>query len=288
MKATDYLVLAIVLIGAAITTSILVPTPIAAAVVAGILLIISAFLLIWGLRKLTENVNVIYQNQRQENWERIEIFQKLLEEALENDKIFWKRTSDQLMHLEQILEEQQKCQKNIEEFLQAMILSLGDNWHAVEQHWEEKKEQYAIWIKRQEEQAMQVCKAIEKNQKVVEELRKHNSEGQVALLDALERMEKNSLQEILSQLQNQAEDQNGMAEDIRVLKKINREMADKTETALMQFSVNSQNQLDELKEFLKHEGETNREHYRRLADTYAQLTTQDVQLLQELQEQINE
>ena len=64
-------------------------------------------------------------------------------------------------------------------------------------------------------------------------------------------------------------------------------MADKNEITLIQVAENFQNQLTELKKFLKQEGESNQEHYQRLTEIYAQLTTQDVQMLQKLQEQID-
>ena len=106
-------------------------------------------------------------------------------------------------------------------------------------------------------------------------------------MNTLDGIEKNILQQILSQIQNQAEDQTDMAQDIKALKKINRDIADKNEITLMQVIENYQNQLAELKKFLKQERENNQEHYQRLTETYAQLTTQDVQMLQKLQEQID-
>ena len=168
-----------------------------------------------------------------------------------------------------------------------MTLSLGESWHTIEQHWGEEKQQRATWIQQQEEQAAQTCKAIENNQNAVEELQKRNSEGQLLLWNTLDGIEKNILQQILSQIQNQAEDQTDMAQDIKALKKINRDIADKNEITLMQVIENYQNQLAELKKFLKQERENNQEHYQRLTETYAQLTTQDVQMLQKLQEQID-
>ena len=168
-----------------------------------------------------------------------------------------------------------------------MTLSLGESWHTIEQHWGEEKQQRATWIQQQEEQAAQTCKAIENNQNAVEELQKRNSEGQLLLWNTLKKKKKNILQQILSQIQNQAEDQTDMAQDIKALKKINRDIADKNEITLMQVIENYQNQLAELKKFLKQERENNQEHYQRLTETYAQLTTQDVQMLQKLQEQID-
>ena len=178
-------------------------------------------------------------------------------------------------------------QKGIEESIQAATLSVGDSWHTIEQHWEEEKQQRATWIQQQGEQAARTCKAIGNNQNAVEELQKRNSEGQLLLLNTLDGIEKNILQQILSQIQNQAEDQTDMAQDIKALKKINRDIADKNEITLMQVIENYQNQLAELKKFLKQERENNQEHYQRLTETYAQLTTQDVQMLQKLQEQID-
>lgn len=43
-------------------------------------------------------------------------------------------------------------------------------------------------------------------------------------------------------------------------------MADKNEITLIQVAENFQNQLTELKKFLKQEGESNQEHYQRLTD----------------------
>ena len=145
----------------------------------------------------------------------------------------------------------------------------------------------ALLEKFHQDQESRLHTAAGEIQNAVQQLQQNNSEGQSILLKALDRLDRNGIQKLLVSMEDQAENQSDLIDEVKALQKQSRDSAGRMEALTERSDGNVRRQLELLKGFLEQEGKKNREHSDQLADVYAQLTAQDMQALQQLREKSN-
>ena len=285
MKTTDILALGVTLLAAAVAA---VSAPWTWAIwLAAALLAVGVVVLALGFRKLIGAAMAQYQNLQQTCWNHLDNIQQALSDSREDHQTALQQVSSQMEQLVQALQNQIEHQEQTEALIKELTTLLETCHQEQVQQYQAQETQRHDWADSQAEQTDRIYTAAGEIQKAVWQLQQNNSEGQSILLKALDRLDRNGIQKILVSMEDQAENQSDLIDEVKALQKQSRDSAGRMEALTERSDGNVRRQLELLKGFLEQEGKKNREHSDQLADVYAQLTAQDMQALQQLREKSN-
>ena len=285
MKTTDILALGVALLAGAVA-AVSAPWTWAIWLAAG-LLAAGAVVLALGLRRLMRAAMAQYQSLQQTCWNRLDNIQQTLCDSREDHQTALQQVSGQMEQLAQALQSQIEHQEQTEALIKELTTLLETCHQEQVQQYQAQETQRHDWADRQAEQTDRIYTAAGEIQKAVWQLQQNNSEGQSILLKALDRLDRNGIQKLLVSMEDQAENQSDLIDEVKALQKQSRDSAGRMEALTERSDGNVRRQLELLKGFLEQEGKKNREHSDQLADVYAQLTAQDMQALQQLREKSN-
>ena len=285
MKTTDILALGVALLAGAVA-AVSAPWTWAIWLAAG-LLAAGAVVLALGLRRLMRAAMAQYQSLQQTCWNRLDNIQQTLCDSREDHQTALQQVSGQMEQLAQALQSQIEHQEQTEALIKELTTLLETCHQEQVQQYQAQETQRHDWADSQAEQTDRIYTAAGEIQKAVWQLQQNNSEGQSILLKALDRLDRNGIQKILVSMEDQAENQSDLIDEVKALQKQSRDSAGRMEALTERSDGNVRRQLELLKGFLEQEGKKNREHSAQLADVYAQLTAQDMQALQQLREKSN-
>lgn len=285
MKTTDILALGVALLAGAVA-AVSAPWTWAIWLAAG-LLAAGAVVLALGLRRLMRAAMAQYQSLQQTCWNRLDNIQQTLCDSREDHQTALQQVSGQMEQLAQALQSQIEHQEQTEALIKELTTLLETCHQEQVQQYQAQETQRHDWADSQAEQTDRIYTAAGEIQKAVWQLQQNNSEGQSILLKALDRLDRNGIQKILVSMEDQAENQSDLIDEVKALQKQSRDSAGRMEALTERSDGNVRRQLELLKGFLEQEGKKNREHSDQLADVYAQLTAQDMQALQQLREKSN-
>ena len=285
MKTTDILALGVALLAGAVA-AVSAPWTWAIWLAAG-LLAAGAVVLALGLRRLMRAAMAQYQSLQQTCWNRLDNIQQTLCDSREDHQTALQQVSGQMEQLAQALQSQIEHQEQTEALIKELTTLLETCHQEQVQQYQAQETQRHDWADSQAEQTDRIYTAAGEIQKAVWQLQQNNSEGQSILLKALDRLDRNGIQKILVSMEDQAENQSDLIDEVKALQKQSRDSAGRMEAPTERPDGNVRRQLELLKGFLEQEGKKNREHSDQLADVYAQLTAQDMQALQQLREKSN-
>lgn len=285
MKTTDILALGVTLLAAAVAA---VSAPWTWAIwLAAALLAVGVVVLALGFRKLIGAAMAQYQNLQQTCWNHLDNIQQALSDSREDHQTALQQVSSQMEQLVQALQNQIEHQEQTEALIKELTTLLETCHQEQVQQYQAQETQRHDWADSQAEQTDRIYTAAGEIQKAVWQLQQNNSEGQSILLKALDRLDRNGIQKLLVSMEDQAENQSDLIDEVKALQKQSRDSAGRMEALTERSDGNVRRQLELLKGFLEQEGKKNREHSDQLADVYAQLTAQDMQALQQLREKSN-
>lgn len=285
MKTTDILALGVALLAGAVA-AVSAPWTWAIWLAAG-LLAAGAVVLALGLRRLMRAAMAQYQSLQQTCWNRLDNIQQTLCDSREDHQTALQQVSGQMEQLAQALQSQIEHQEQTEALIKELTTLLETCHQEQVQQYQAQETQRHDWADSQAEQTDRIYTAAGEIQKAVWQLQQNNSEGQSILLKALDRLDRNDIQKLLVSMEDQAENQSDLIDEVKALQKQSRDSAGRMEALTERSDGNVRRQLELLKGFLEQEGKKNREHSDQLADVYAQLTAQDMQALQQLREKSN-
>ena len=285
MKTTDILALGVALLAGAVA-AVSAPWTWAIWLAAG-LLAAGAVVLALGLRRLMRAAMAQYQSLQQTCWNRLDNIQQTLCDSREDHQTALQLVSGQMEQLAQALQSQIEHQEQTEALIKELTTLLETCHQEQVQQYQAQETQRHDWADSQAEQTDRIYTAAGEIQKAVWQLQQNNSEGQSILLKALDRLDRNGIQKLLVSMEDQAENQSDLIDEVKALQKQSRDSAGRMEALTERSDGNVRRQLELLKGFLEQEGKKNREHSDQLADVYAQLTAQDMQALQQLREKSN-
>ena len=285
MKTTDILALGGALLAGAVA-AVSAPWTWAIWLAAG-LLAAGAVVLALGLRRLMRAAMAQYQSLQQTCWNRLDNIQQTLCDSREDHQTALQQVSGQMEQLAQALQSQIEHQEQTEALIKELTTLLETCHQEQVQQYQAQETQRHDWADSQAEQTDRIYTAAGEIQKAVWQLQQNNSEGQSILLKALDRLDRNGIQKLLVSMEDQAENQSDLIDEVKALQKQSRDSAGRMEALTERSDGNVRRQLELLKGFLEQEGKKNREHSDQLADVYAQLTAQDMQALQQLREKSN-
>ena len=285
MKTTDILALGVALLAGAVA-AVSAPWTWAIWLAAG-LLAAGAVVLALGLRRLMRAAMAQYQSLQQTCWNRLDNIQQTLCDSREDHQTALQQVSGQMEQLAQALQSQIEHQEQTEALIKELTTLLETCHQEQVQQYQAQETQRHDWADSQAEQTDRIYTAAGEIQKAVWQLQQNNSEGQSILLKALDRLDRNGIQKLLVSMEDQAENQSDLIDEVKALQKQSRDSAGRMEALTERSDGNVRRQLELLKGFLEQEGKKNREHSAQLADVYAQLTAQDMQALQQLREKSN-
>ena len=285
MKTTDILALGVALLAGAVA-AVSAPWTWAIWLAAG-LLAAGAVVLALGLRRLMRAAMAQYQSLQQTCWNRLDNIQQTLCDSREDHQTALQQVSGQMEQLAQALQSQIEHQEQTEALIKELTTLLETCHQEQVQQYQAQETQRHDWADSQAEQTDRIYTAAGEIQKAVWQLQQNNSEGQSILLKALDRLDRNGIQKLLVSMEDQAENQSDLIDEVKALQKKSRDSAGRMEALTERSDGNVRRQLELLKGFLEQEGKKNREHSDQLADVYAQLTAQDMQALQQLREKSN-
>lgn len=285
MKTTDILALGVALLAGAVA-AVSAPWTWAIWLAAG-LLAAGAVVLALGLRRLMRAAMAQYQSLQQTCWNRLDNIQQTLCDSREDHQTALQQVSGQMEQLAQALQSQIEHQEQTEALIKELTTLLETCHQEQVQQYQAQETQRHDWADSQAEQTDRIYTAAGEIQKAVWQLQQNNSEGQSILLKALDRLDRNGIQKLLVSMEDQAENQSNLIDEVKALQKQSRDSAGRMEALTERSDGNVRRQLELLKGFLEQEGKKNREHSDQLADVYAQLTAQDMQALQQLREKSN-
>lgn len=285
MKTTDILALGVALLAGAVA-AVSAPWTWAIWLAAG-LLAAGAVVLALGLRRLMRAAMAQYQSLQQTCWNRLDNIQQTLCDSREDHQTALQQVSGQMEQLAQALQSQIEHQEQTEALIKELTTLLETCHQEQVQQYQAQETQRHDWADSQAEQTDRIYTAAGEIQKAVWQLQQNNSEGQSILLKALDRLDRNGIQKLLVSMEDQAENQSDLIDEVKALQKQSRDSAGRMEALTERSDGNVRRQLELLKGFLEQEGKKNREHSDQLADVYAQLTAQDMQALQQLREKSN-
>ena len=285
MKTTDILALGVALLAGAVA-AVSAPWTWAIWLAAG-LLAAGAVVLALGLRRLMRAAMAQYQSLQQTCWNRLDNIQQTLCDSREDHQTALQQVSGQMEQLAQALQSQIEHQEQTEALIKELTTMLETCHQEQVQQYQAQETQRHDWADSQAEQTDRIYTAAGEIQKAVWQLQQNNSEGQSILLKALDRLDRNGIQKLLVSMEDQAENQSDLIDEVKALQKQSRDSAGLMEALTERSDGNVRRQLELLKGFLEQEGKKNREHSDQLADVYAQLTAQDMQALQQLREKSN-
>ena len=285
MKTTDILALGVALLAGAVA-AVSAPWTWAIWLAAG-LLAAGAVVLALGLRRLMRAAMAQYQSLQQTCWNRLDNIQQTLCDSREDHQTALQQVSGQMEQLAQALQSQIEHQEQTEALIKELTTLLETCHQEQVQQYQAQETQRHDWADSQAEQTDRIYTAAGEIQKAVWQLQQNNSEGQSILLKALDRLDRNGIQKLLVSMEDQAENQSDLIDEVKALQKQSRDSAGRMEALTERSDGNVLRQLELLKGFLEQEGKKNREHSDQLADVYAQLTAQDMQALQQLREKSN-
>lgn len=285
MKTTDILALGVALLAGAVAAAS-APWTWAIWLAAG-LLAAGAVVLALGLRRLMRAAMAQYQSLQQTCWNRLDNIQQTLCDSREDHQTALQQVSGQMEQLAQALQSQIEHQEQTEALIKELTTLLETCHQEQVQQYQAQETQRHDWADSQAEQTDRIYTAAGEIQKAVWQLQQNNSEGQSILLKALDRLDRNGIQKLLVSMEDQAENQSDLIDEVKALQKQSRDSAGRMEALTERSDGNVRRQLELLKGFLEQEGKKNREHSDQLADVYAQLTAQDMQALQQLREKSN-
>ena len=281
MKTTDILALGVALLAGAVA-AVSAPWTWAIWLAAG-LLAAGAVVLALGLRRLMRAAMAQYQSLQQTCWNRLDNIQQTLCDSREDHQTALQQVSGQMEQLAQALQSQIEHQEQTEALIKELTTLLETCHQEQVQQYQAQETQRHDWADSQAEQTDRIYTAAGEIQKAVWQLQQNNSEGQSILLKALDRLDRNGIQKLLVSMEDQAENQSDLIDEVKALQKQSRDSAGRMEALTERSDGNVRRQL----ELLEQEGKKNREHSDQLADVYAQLTAQDMQALQQLREKSN-
>ena len=285
MKTTDILALGVALLAGAVA-AVSAPWTWAIWLAAG-LLAAGAVVLALGLRRLMRAAMAQYQSLQQTCWNRLDNIQQTLCDSREDHQTALQQVSGQMEQLAQALQSQIEHQEQTEALIKELTTLLETCHQEQVQQYQAQETQRHDWADSQAEQTDRIYTAAGEIQKAVWQLQQNNSEGQSILLKALDRLDRNGIQKLLVSMEDQAENQSDLSDEVKALQKQSRDSAGRMEALTERSDGNVRRQLELLKGFLEQEGKKNRDHSDQLADVYAQLTAQDMQALQQLREKSN-
>ena len=285
MKTTDILALGVALLAGAVA-AVSAPWTWAIWLAAG-LLAAGAVVLALGLRRLMRAAMAQSQSLQQTCWNRLDNIQQTLCDSREDHQTALQQVSGQMEQLAQALQSQIEHQEQTEALIKELTTLLETCHQEQVQQYQAQETQRHDWADSQAEQTDRIYTAAGEIQKAVWQLQQNNSEGQSILLKALDRLDRNGIQKLLVSMEDQAENQSDLIDEVKALQKQSRDSAGRMEALTERSDGNVRRQLELLKGFLEQEGKKNREHSDQLADVYAQLTAQDMQALQQLREKSN-
>ena len=285
MKTTDILALGVALLAGAVA-AVSAPWTWAIWLAAG-LLAAGAVVLALGLRRLMRAAMAQYQSLQQTCWNRLDNIQQTLCDSREDHQTALQQVSGQMEQLAEALQSQIEHQEQTEALIKELTTLLETCHQEQVQQYQAQETQRHDWADSQAEQTDRIYTAAGEIQKAVWQLQQNNSEGQSILLKALDRLDRNGIQKLLVSMEDQAENQSDLIDEVKALQKQSRDSAGRMEALTERSDGNVRRQLELLKGFLEQEGKKNREHSDQLADVYAQLTAQDMQALQQLREKSN-
>ena len=285
MKTTDILALGVALLAGAVA-AVSAPWTWAIWLAAG-LLAAGAVVLALGLRRLMRAAMAQYQSLQQTCWNRLDNIQQTLCDSREDHQTALQQVSGQMEQLAQALQSQIEHQEQTEALIKELTTLLETCHQEQVQQYQAQETQRHDWADSQAEQTDRIYTAAGEIQKAVWQLQQNNSEGQSILLKALDRLDRNGIQKLLVSMEDQAENQSDLIDEVKALQKQSRDSAGRMEALTERSDGNVRRQLELLKGVLEQEGKKNREHSDQLADVYAQLTAQDMQALQQLREKSN-
>ena len=285
MKTTDILALGVALLAGAVA-AVSAPWTWAIWLAAG-LLAAGAVVLALGLRRLMRAAMAQYQSLQQTCWNRLDNIQQTLCDSREDHQTALQQVSGQMEQLAQALQSKIEHQEQTEALIKELTTLLETCHQEQVQQYQAQETQRHDWADSQAEQTDRIYTAAGEIQKAVWQLQQNNSEGQSILLKALDRLDRNGIQKLLVSMEDQAENQSDLIDEVKALQKQSRDSAGRMEALTERSDGNVRRQLELLKGFLEQEGKKNREHSDQLADVYAQLTAQDMQALQQLREKSN-
>ena len=285
MKTTDILALGVALLAGAVA-AVSAPWTWAIWLAAG-LLAVGVVVLALGFRKLIGAAMAQYQNLQQTCWNHLDNIQQALSDSREDHQTALQQVSSQMEQLVQALQNQIEHQEQTEALIKELTTLLETCHQEQVQQYQAQETQRHDWADSQAEQTDRIYTAAGEIQKAVWQLQQNNSEGQSILLKALDRLDRNGIQKLLVSMEDQAENQSDLIDEVKALQKQSRDSAGRMEALTERSDGNVRRQLELLKGFLEQEGKKNREHSDQLADVYAQLTAQDMQALQQLREKSN-
>ena len=285
MKTTDILALGVALLAGAVA-AVSAPWTWAIWLAAG-LLAAGAVVLALGLRRLMRAAMAQYQSLQQTCWNRLDNIQQTLCDSREDHQTALQQVSGQMEQLAQALQSQNEHPEQTEALIKDLTTLLETCHQEQVQQYQAQETQRHDWADSQAEQTDRIYTAAGEIQKAVWQLQQNNSEGQSILLKALDRLDRNGIQKLLVSMEDQAENQSDLIDEVKALQKQSRDSAGRMEALTERSDGNVRRQLELLKGFLEQEGKKNREHSDQLADVYAQLTAQDMQALQQLREKSN-
>lgn len=267
MKTTDILALGVALLAGAVA-AVSAPWTWAIWLAAG-LLAAGAVVLALGLRRLMRAAMAQYQSLQQTCWNRLDNIQQTLCDSREDHQTALQQVSGQMEQLAQALQSQIEHQEQTEALIKELTTLLETCHQEQVQQYQAQETQRHDWADSQAEQTDRIYTAAGEIQKAVWQLQQNNSEGQSILLKALDRLDRNGIQKLLVSMEDQAENQSDLIDEVKALQKQSRDSAGRMEALTERSDGNVRRQLELLKGFLEQEGKKNREHSAQLADVYA-------------------